>query len=70
MNVVGMIKPGTDTELLRRYVPDVTIADCDLGDPEALRTPGSSIEPAPTAPTASVPSDDSAALAAAGMCWT
>jgi GDPmannose 4,6-dehydratase len=37
MNVVGMIKPGTDSELLRRYVPNVTIADCDLGDPAALR---------------------------------
>jgi GDPmannose 4,6-dehydratase len=35
--VVGLIKPGTDASLLLRYAPTTTIAECDLGDADALR---------------------------------
>jgi GDPmannose 4,6-dehydratase len=35
--VVGLVKPGTDTALLQRYVPDVVVVEADLGDAEALR---------------------------------
>ena len=37
-HVVGMVKPDTDTELLRRYVPDITIAEVDLSDTGAVRS--------------------------------
>ena len=35
--VTGLVKPGTDTGLLRQYVPGITVAECDLGDADALR---------------------------------
>jgi GDPmannose 4,6-dehydratase len=37
-DVVGLIKPGTDASLLLRYAPTTTIAECDLGDPVAVRS--------------------------------
>lgn len=37
VDVIGLVKPGTNTDLLRRYVPDINVAECDLGDAEALR---------------------------------
>lgn len=36
-DVVGLVKPGTDVSLLRRYVPDALIVECDLADDRALR---------------------------------
>jgi len=38
LDVVGLVKPGTDTSLLQRYVPDIAIVETDLGDADALRT--------------------------------
>jgi len=35
--VIGLVKPGTDTHRLRRYVPQLQIAECDLADTTALR---------------------------------
>jgi GDPmannose 4,6-dehydratase len=37
-DVIGMVKPGTDVSLLRRYCPDITLSECDLGDPDAVRS--------------------------------
>jgi GDPmannose 4,6-dehydratase len=34
--VVAAVKPGTDTSLLRCYAPEVTVAEVDLGDADAL----------------------------------
>lgn len=36
-DVVGLVKPGTDTRMLQRYVPGISVAECDLGDSAALR---------------------------------
>lgn len=36
--VVGLVKPGTDTALLRRYAPATTVVECDLGDADSLRS--------------------------------
>ena len=36
-HVVGMVKPGTDTSLLQRYVPDAEVVEGDLADADALR---------------------------------
>ncbi|MBK9738965.1 MAG: GDP-mannose 4,6-dehydratase [Actinobacteria bacterium] len=36
-DVVGLVKPGTDTSLLRRYVPAISVLECDLGDVDDLR---------------------------------
>ena len=35
-DVVGLVKPGTDTTLLRRYAPTVTLIEADLGDRQTL----------------------------------
>ena len=35
--IAALIKPGTDTSTLRRYVPGITCLECDLADPPALR---------------------------------
>lgn len=35
--VVGLVKPGTDTSLLRRYVPNIEVLEADLADHSALR---------------------------------
>jgi GDPmannose 4,6-dehydratase len=37
VDVVGMVKPGTDVSLLRRYAPEIAISECDLGDSDAMR---------------------------------
>jgi GDPmannose 4,6-dehydratase len=37
-DVVGLVKPGTDVSLLRRYIPDVTLIEVDLGDIDAVRS--------------------------------
>ncbi len=37
VSVVGLVKPGSDTRLLQRYVTTVEIVECDLGDGQALR---------------------------------
>lgn len=37
-DVVGLIKPGTDTNLLQRYAPAVHTVECDLGDARSLRS--------------------------------
>lgn len=34
--VVGLVKPGTDTGFLRRYAPEVRVLECDLRDGEAF----------------------------------
>jgi GDPmannose 4,6-dehydratase len=34
--VIGMIKPGTDTHTLTRYAPGITIIECDLADATAM----------------------------------
>lgn len=44
-DVVGLVKPGTDTHLLRRYFPDITILDVDLADADALRAVVRDVEP-------------------------
>ena len=36
--VVGVVKPGTDTERFRRYVPSATIIEQDLEDIDGLRS--------------------------------
>jgi len=36
--VVGVVKPGTDTERFRRYVPTATIVEQDLEDIDGLRS--------------------------------
>jgi GDPmannose 4,6-dehydratase len=36
--VVGLVKPGTDTSFLRRYAPAVQVIECDLSDSALLRT--------------------------------
>lgn len=35
-SVIAAVKPGTDTSVLRRYAPSVTVAEVDLGDADAL----------------------------------
>ena len=35
--VIAAVKPGTDTSVLLRYAPSVTVAEVDLGDADALR---------------------------------
>lgn len=35
--VVGLIKPGTSSDLLRRYVPSIEIRDIDMADSDAMR---------------------------------
>jgi GDPmannose 4,6-dehydratase len=45
VEVVGMVKPGTDVSLLQRYAPAVTLSECDLGDPEAVRALVVAVEP-------------------------
>lgn len=35
--VVGLVKPGTDTSFLLRYAPAVQVIDCDLSDSVSLR---------------------------------
>ncbi len=35
--VVGLVKPGTDTDHLRRYSPGITVVEADLGDADGLR---------------------------------
>lgn len=36
-DIVGIVKPGTDTSRLLRYVPTMTVVECDLADGDALR---------------------------------
>ena len=36
INVIGLVKPGTDTSHLIRYAPQVEIVECDLGDSAGL----------------------------------
>jgi GDPmannose 4,6-dehydratase len=36
-DVVGLVKPGTDTALLGRYAPGIEVVDCDLADVDRLR---------------------------------
>ncbi len=38
VSVIGMVKPGTDTELLRRYVPSIEVVECDLVDTDLVRS--------------------------------
>jgi len=45
-SVVGVVKPGTSTDLLRRYVPSIEIIECDLEDHPTLRTVISEVRPA------------------------
>jgi len=35
--VIGLVKPGTDTSFLLRYAPAVQVIDCDLSDSASLR---------------------------------
>ena len=35
--VIGLVKPGSDTTLLQRYVPEIALVECDLGNEGALR---------------------------------
>lgn len=44
-HVVGLVKPGTDTAMLRRYVPTIDVVECDLGDTDALRRIAVEAEP-------------------------
>jgi len=37
VDVVGLVKPGTDTRLLRAYAPGIQIVEADLADVDALR---------------------------------
>ncbi len=43
--VVGIVKPGTDTSLLLRYAPDITIVECDLADVDLLRSVATEARP-------------------------
>jgi len=43
--VLGLVKPGTDAELLKRYVPNIHVAECDLGDHAGLRAAVRDFEP-------------------------
>ena len=43
--VVGMVKPGTDTEVLQRYAPSVTIINVELADSSAMTEAVVSIAP-------------------------
>ena len=36
-DVIGLVKPGTDASVLRRYAPSAELVDCDLGEVDALR---------------------------------
>ena len=36
--VIGLVKPGTDTSVLRRYAPGILIMECDLSDSALLRS--------------------------------
>ena len=36
-SVIGVVKQGTDTSLLRRYAPDIAVVECDLSDADAIR---------------------------------
>jgi GDPmannose 4,6-dehydratase len=45
MSVVGLVKPGTDSTVLQRYVPDITVIECDLADGDALRAAVIDTEP-------------------------
>ncbi len=37
VDVVGLVKPGTDASVLLRYAPAVTVVECDLGDATVFR---------------------------------
>lgn len=37
-SVVGLVKPGTSVDLLRRYVPTIEVIECDLEDHRTLRS--------------------------------
>lgn len=37
VQVIGLVRPGTDTHLLRRYVPGIELVDVDLADADAVR---------------------------------
>ncbi|MDO8307644.1 MAG: GDP-mannose 4,6-dehydratase [Actinomycetota bacterium] len=37
-DVVAVVKPGSDTDLLLRYAPGIEIAECDLADAAGLRS--------------------------------
>jgi len=37
-DVIGVVKPGTNTERLLRYVPTIRIVECDLADVDTLRS--------------------------------
>lgn len=37
-SVTGVTKPGTPSDLLRRYVPSIEIVECDLQDHDGLRS--------------------------------
>jgi GDPmannose 4,6-dehydratase len=45
LDVVGLVKPGTDTSMLRRYAPGVILVECDLADTTALRTTALDVAP-------------------------
>lgn len=36
--VIGLVKPGSDMSLLRRYAPAIEVVECDLGDGAQLRS--------------------------------
>jgi GDPmannose 4,6-dehydratase len=38
VEVVGLVKPGTDVSMLQRYAPAVRVVECDLGDSAELRS--------------------------------
>jgi GDPmannose 4,6-dehydratase len=35
-DVIGLVKPGSDTSVLRRYSPQIEVMECDLADADAL----------------------------------
>ena len=34
--ILGLVKPGTESSILRRYVPSIDIVECDLADHDLL----------------------------------
>lgn len=44
-DVFAVVKPGTDSALLRRYAPSVNIIECDLADTDGLRAAVAQAEP-------------------------
>lgn len=45
VDVVGLVRPGTPTDLLRRYVPSIVVLDVDLADHPRVREAVLDVEP-------------------------